>query len=828
MALSAPALQATPPTWAGNHSNDVTDPSNWLNLPTGVIPGILDQVVVSSGTASVTSNETYGALDFTGGSIGGSGTTLTLGIVANSNWGGGSLTFSGGGGLAVGNGATLNITGTGVTHDFNSTALTNHGNIAWSGGTLSTGNSGGITNNGTFTDTASDAIQNAFGGTSGFANSGHYEKDGFGTTTLGVTFNNTGTVDVNQGTLTFSGGGSNAAGAPFNVANGAGLEFSNGTFNFASGDDIVDNGGTYKVSGGNVTFAAGNPTLPTLTLTGGSLAFTSGGATSTSLTVTGGTLGAGTYQTNALTQTGGSLGSSALTVTGSGSVWSGGDMDGSGSVNIQNGAALEISGNVTHDFNHHAITNSGNLTWSGGTLQTGNSGSITNNGTFIDTASNTIEDAFGGAHGFNNGGNYNKNGGGTTTMGLEFTNSGNVTVNLGTLKLTGAATNTASGTINVVGGAELDVNNGLSLTSGSKLTGGGLARLVGGLLDANGVIAISNFEFDGGQLSGTNEFSGNVTWSGGDWSSTGGDGTTIDTGGTLNIDTTGTHDFNYRSITNHGTVYWNIGSLRGGNGSQFSNSGTFVDTNTGSSTMENSTYGGVFTFDNTGTYLKNGAGLTTIAVPFTNDNGIVSIGSGRVEFSSSYTHNGGTFIVGNGATAQFDHGLNIAAGSLIGTGTIIGNVVSHGLVMTGPPTGGTAGVLNITGDLSLLSASQLLIQLGGTTQGTTYDFINVSGNVTVGGLLNVKFLNTFANSVLSSETFQILTAGGLTGLFSNVGNGQRLLTMDGLGSFQVNYGGSLNGITLSNFEAVPEPSTYALLALGLLVVAAGVRRRRRA
>ncbi len=91
-------------------------------------------------------------------------------------------------------------------------------------------------------------------------------------------------------------------------------------------------------------------------------------------------------------------------------------------------------------------------------------------------------------------------------------------------------------------------------------------------------------------------------------------------------------------------------------------------------------------------------------------------------------------------------------------------------------------------------------------------------------------LGGFQSTLASTDTFTVVTATNLTGAFTNVANGQRLFTSDGLGSFQINYGAgsafALNSVVLTNFVPIPEPSTYALLGLGLLVMLVASRRRR--
>jgi hypothetical protein len=163
-------------------------------------------------------------------------------------------------------------------------------------------------------------------------------------------------------------------------------------------------------------------------------------------------------------------------------------------------------------------------------------------------------------------------------------------------------------------------------------------------------------------------------------------------------------------------------------------------------------------------------------------------------------------------------------------GTITATAVTAGGVVA---PGASPGSLNITGNLTLLSTSTLLIELGGPAQGSGYDFLGIGGTGILAGNLNVSFLNGYQWNLPADATFTVLTANaGLTGAFANVLNGGRLTTIDGAASFQVNYGFgnglAANSVILSNFiVAVPEPSTYALMALGSLVLLFSLRRRSR-
>lgn len=308
---------------------------------------------------------------------------------------------------------------------------------------------------------------------------------------------------------------------------------------------------------------------------------------------------------------------------------------------------------------------------------------------------------------------------------------------------------------------------------------------------------------------------------------------TIAPGAQLTASTNNAHNFGGTAVINQGTFRWvDGGTLSSGTNVTFTNAlgGTFTDASTaGNDRVITNGFGDTFAFTNAGTYQKTVSGSTTrIEVPFTNTGNIL-LDAGTLRFTSTFTQTSGLLRLASGTTAVFDNALLFPAGSLIGSGTLTGNV-THGAA-TGPTAtlspGDKLGQLTIQGNLTLLNTSQFLVDLGGTTQGVSYDFLSVSGSVTFGGTLTLNFVNNFGTTVSPTTTFTVLTANSLTGVFNNAANGTRLATLDGSGSFLVNF--SANNLTLSGYQVtpIPEPSTWALMIAGLGVIAVSAWRRRK-
>jgi hypothetical protein len=105
---------------------------------------------------------------------------------------------------------------------------------------------------------------------------------------------------------------------------------------------------------------------------------------------------------------------------------------------------------------------------------------------------------------------------------------------------------------------------------------------------------------------------------------------------------------------------------------------------------------------------------------------------------------------------------------MLGAGTLKGNVSIGGGGTT--PTinvgdAGKAGLLKITGTYAQLSTGTMNVSIGGTTVGTKFSQLQVSGAASLGGTLTAATVNGFTPSV--GQTFTVLTASSVAGAFSN-------------------------------------------------------------
>jgi hypothetical protein len=170
--------------------------------------------------------------------------------------------------------------------------------------------------------------------------------------------------------------------------------------------------------------------------------------------------------------------------------------------------------------------------------------------------------------------------------------------------------------------------------------------------------------------------------------------------------------------------------------------------------------------------------------------------------------NVGVVYVDVGGTAKAQNGGSIIAeanGIIAGGGTFDG----PGLIKSGGAMmpGSSAGTLTWTGNLTFESGSLLDIEIGGTTAGTQYDVVNVSGTLTMNGVLNVRLLNGFASTIQPTDTFDIaIAAGGITSALS----GTRVSVAGTRGSFAIQLVNDGKTLRLTDYQlAAPTFSSWA-------------------
>lgn len=282
--------------------------------------------------------------------------------------------------------------------------------------------------------------------------------------------------------------------------------------------------------------------------------------------------------------------------------------------------------------------------------------------------------------------------------------------------------------------------SGYTVTLDTDATAGSLALIAGGVsLSGPGRLTIN----------------GPLTWG-----SSGGGGTiraTVQCQGGL---ITGGGVFLYGTLVNGGAL---TNALSGGqaiytgNRSVISNlAGASFDFVTDCYTLYNGGARGVIY--NAGMFRKSGGtGQSRVQDTFFST-GTVETRSGTLDFQQPCVQTAGITRLREGRL-QAEQSLTLSGGTLTGTNTLTGNVTSSGTVIPG----NAPGILTIAGNYTQTSAGLLQVELGGTTAGSGFDQLAVSGTATLAGALSVSLINGFtppANSI-----YAFLTAGSRAGTF---------------------------------------------------------------
>ncbi len=652
------------------------------------------------------------------------------------------------------------------------------------------------------------------GGSMVFNNEGTFTKNGgAGTAIIGgvnngsstFSFNNSGTVQVNSGTLALESTGGTLSGA-FQIANGATLDFRSGF----SGTRTLAAGATYTGAG----------TL----LFSGVIDAAAATTVDSSLNITGMLTGPGPLTANGnLTLTGVLTGSANVTATGDVT------FNGDGRQIIE-GAVLNLGDGAGPDAGS-------TTTWSSGNIVMGTSSTINNRSDSVinATADNSMYSNFNGAAvAFNNEGTFNQNGTGTTTLGgnsnpFVFSNSGLIQVNSGNLVIaTGVGSSgTNTGDFVIASGAALILGT-MNLNAGTTFTGAGTTVFAGAITASGATTLDTTLTFtgtlDGGPLDINGPFfcNGKINGVG-----------SVNAKGGVTFDGDN-REIAYGRVLNLGdgvgptmTANWTGGEIgfRGNTNSNVINNRSdseFITTFNGNIT--NATYNSTATFNNEGIFTKSGGTGETIignvySVDF-NNSGTVNANSGTIRFNTSYTQTAGALVLNGGSVSGGT--FAIRGGKIQGSGTITGAVsvsTTNGVTFE-PGIGTTTGTLAITGDLILLNTnSKFRFDISGTTPGIQHDQLLEGGSAVfnVGGVtLEVNLPGSYLPA--AGDTFTVVDGSGarINGSFANAPNGARIASADGKATFKVNYGDTTaiepkafnaDKVILSDFRTTPTSLT---------------------
>jgi autotransporter-associated beta strand protein len=223
-----------------------------------------------------------------------------------------------------------------------------------------------------------------------------------------------------------------------------------------------------------------------------------------------------------------------------------------------------------------------------------------------------------------------------------------------------------------------------------------------------------------------------------------------------------------------------------------------------------------------------GAGTAANSGAITGAISLKKSGLGTQTLGDTNTYTGATTIdagklVINGSISTSTTTVN-SAGTLAGSGTVGAVTVKNGGFIA---PGNSPGTLN-TGNITLEAGSSLGIEIDGATVGTQYDRLNVTGSVSLAGLLSMTMGGSYAPA--NGTLFFILANDGtdaITGTFSNASVNGGTYTLGGQ-EFQISYAGNTatSSFTGGNdvvLQAVPEPASLLLGAVAILTL---LRRRR--
>lgn len=377
-----------------------------------------------------------------------------------------------------------------------------------------------------------------------------------------------------------------------------------------------------------------------------------------------------------------------------------------------------------------------------------------------------------------NAGLFRRSGGtGMSVVDVPFVNTGTISVQNGTLRLSGWSTH--HGVLTVEFPGTLDFGGSQHrLEANSSVSGDGVVSCSAGTLHVYGgctvagtiLIGAGTINFYAAANAGAVTLNGNGTLGGSglldcgvfNWSNGTIAGGVQCNGGPIS-------GINTKFLTRGRLI--NAGLLTLSGGSIFTASGAVI-TNLAGATLNLDDHPGFThnsgaqgTIHNAGLFRKSGAGTTLIGEPFHNT-GTVEARSGKLQFTQPFIQLAGLTRLWEGKL-QANYGFTWNGGELVGTNIFTGNLTNSATVSPGA----SPGLLTIVGDYTETPTGHLQTEIGGTTPGTDFDQISVSGVAELGGVLNVSLVNGFRPA--PGDGFPVLLCASRVGTFAQI-NGLNL------------------------------------------------------